>query len=908
MGGVTSSMAAKFAFFPPNPPSYKLITDDATGLLLMDPFPHRENVDVLRLPTRRGTEVVAVYVRHPMATSTLLYSHGNAADIGQMYELFIELSIHLRVNLMGYDYSGYGQSSGKPTEQNTYADIEAAYKCLEENYGTKQEDIILYGQSVGSGPTLDLAARLPRLRAVVLHSPILSGLRVMYPVKRTYWFDIYKNIDKIPLVKCPVLVIHGTSDDVVDCSHGKQLWELCLEKYEPLWLKGGNHCDLELYPEYLRHLKKFISTVEKSPSRRNSSRRSTDQIEHARRSTDYFDAPRKSMDRREKPRKSTDRPEKLRIHEYKFNNIDKLEKLKISFDHMEKSRRSVEYHEKSRRSIDQQIERARKSVDWLDRIRAEHHDSSLSLCGGNLILDDSSTLQSIRSIMLQEEIARETIKHALKALRRRHLVEEGAHGPALIALSTPIISQGSEWKEKAENLETELQQCYKAQSRLSEQLVVEVAESRVSKALLKDNESQIASLQEELTQSRDECSQLKADLEEKIKALELIVSENHQIRAQLEEMIAKAKNAEAENKMLIDRWMLQKMQDAERLNEANALYEHLIDQLKASGLEKLARQQVDGVVRRSEEGAEFFMDSIVPTSYKHKINAHEGGCASILFENNSGKLISGGQDRSIKLWDTNTGTLISTLYGCLGSVLDLSITHDNRSVIAASSSNNLYVWDVQSGRVRHTLTGHTDKVCSVDVSKISSRHVVSAAYDRTIKVWDLQKGYCTNTIIFHSNCNSLAFSTDGQTIFSGHVDGNLRLWDIQTGKLLSEVAAHSLAAVTSISVSRSGNIVLTSGRDNMHNLFDIRSLEVCGTLRASGNRVASNWSRSCISPDENYVAAGSADGSMYIWSISKADIVSTLKEHTGSVLCCSWSGLGKPLASADKNGVVCIWA
>ena len=80
----------------------------------------------------------------------------------------------------------------QPSEQHTYADIEAAYKCLEESYGTKQEDVILYGQSVGSGPTLDLAARLPRLRAVVLHSPILSGLRVMYPVKRSYWFDIYK--------------------------------------------------------------------------------------------------------------------------------------------------------------------------------------------------------------------------------------------------------------------------------------------------------------------------------------------------------------------------------------------------------------------------------------------------------------------------------------------------------------------------------------------------------------------------------------------------------------------------------------------------------------------------------------------------------------------------------------------
>ncbi|KAK9276703.1 hypothetical protein L1049_006239 [Liquidambar formosana] len=259
MGGATSSMAAKFAFFPPDPPSYKIVGDESTGKMRITDVPQRENVDVLKLPTKKGNEIVAVYVKNPSASLTVLYSHGNAADLGQMYNVFVELSVHLGVNLMGYDYSGYGQSSGKPSEQDTYADIEAAYSCLEETYGMREEDIILYGQSVGSGPTLELATHFPRLRAVILHSPILSGLRVMYPVKRTFWFDIYKNVDKIPLVNCPVLVIHGTDDEVVDCSHGKQLWELCKEKYEPLWIKGGNHCNLELYPEYLRHLKKFIS-------------------------------------------------------------------------------------------------------------------------------------------------------------------------------------------------------------------------------------------------------------------------------------------------------------------------------------------------------------------------------------------------------------------------------------------------------------------------------------------------------------------------------------------------------------------------------------------------------------------------------------------------------------------------
>lgn len=312
MGLVTSSVAAKFAFFPPTPPSYRVVKDEATGKLKLSDVPQRENVDVMMLNTKRNHSIVALYVRNPSARLTLLYSHGNAADLGQMYELFVELSIHLRVNLMGYDYAGYGQSTGKPNEYNTYADIEAAYECLERDYGAKQEDIILYGQSVGSGPTLDLAMRLPNLRAVVLHSPILSGLRVMYPVKRTYWFDIYKNIDKIGHVSCPVLVMHGTSDEVVDCSHGRQLWGLCKEKYEPLWLKGGGHCNLELYPEYIRHLRKFVSSLEKNSLNRNGSRKSTDRAEHSRKSVDRLEQSRKSTDRKsadrfEQSRKSTDR-------------------------------------------------------------------------------------------------------------------------------------------------------------------------------------------------------------------------------------------------------------------------------------------------------------------------------------------------------------------------------------------------------------------------------------------------------------------------------------------------------------------------------------------------------------------------------------------------------------------------
>ncbi|TXG54211.1 hypothetical protein EZV62_019467 [Acer yangbiense] len=305
MGCMLSHLAAKFAFFPPSPATYQIKKNENGKLTVVSssssmpiPLADDSSLDVLLIDTKRGNKIVAFYLKNPYARLTLLYSHGNAADLGQLYDLFVQLKLNLRVNIMGYDYSGYGASTGKPSEYNTYADIEAVYQCLQTEYGVSQEDLILYGQSVGSGPTLHLASKLPRLRGVVLHSGILSGLRVLCHVKFSFCFDIYQNINKIQKVKCPVLVIHlklfralelclgmelcnrassavaislnlkhqthgpGTEDDVVNWLHGNKLWKMAREPYEPLWIKGGGHCNLELYPDYIRHLCRFIQEME----------------------------------------------------------------------------------------------------------------------------------------------------------------------------------------------------------------------------------------------------------------------------------------------------------------------------------------------------------------------------------------------------------------------------------------------------------------------------------------------------------------------------------------------------------------------------------------------------------------------------------------------------------------------
>lgn len=108
-----------------------------------------------------------------------------------MTSFFIGLGQRINCNIFSYDYSGYGMSTGKPTEKNLYADIDAAWHALRTRYGISPENIILYGQSIGTVPTVDFSSRY-QVGAVILHSPLMSGMRVAFPAtQRTWFFDAF---------------------------------------------------------------------------------------------------------------------------------------------------------------------------------------------------------------------------------------------------------------------------------------------------------------------------------------------------------------------------------------------------------------------------------------------------------------------------------------------------------------------------------------------------------------------------------------------------------------------------------------------------------------------------------------------------------------------------------------------
>lgn len=181
-----------------------------------------------------------------------------------IYDWFNDLARVLRVNIMAYDYTGYGKSNGAPCEENCYADIDAAYQYLLDVRRLKPEQIVLYGRSLGSGPSCYLSSKTAKqgqsVGGVILQSPLLSAYRVAFDFRFTMAGDKFPNIDYAPNIKCPVFIVHGTQDEVVPFWHGEDLFLALPQQWraKPFWVEGAGHNNIEAL---LRPTGAFIDKV-----------------------------------------------------------------------------------------------------------------------------------------------------------------------------------------------------------------------------------------------------------------------------------------------------------------------------------------------------------------------------------------------------------------------------------------------------------------------------------------------------------------------------------------------------------------------------------------------------------------------------------------------------------------------
>ncbi len=219
-------LADRLMFFPP-PPSYGSQT-----------FPW------VRVPAGENGSIALAHLPNPDATYTILYSHGNAEDLGHVLPL-LEYLRDLGFGVIGYDYRGYGESTGgPPTAAKATADAEAAWAYATGTLGISPDRLVVYGASVGSGPAIELAARHAPA-GLVLQGAFTSAIRVMTQV-RVLPFDRFENLRRLRAVDCPVLVIHGARDEVIPFAHGKRLFDAVDGPKQSLWVEDARHNDLLL--------------------------------------------------------------------------------------------------------------------------------------------------------------------------------------------------------------------------------------------------------------------------------------------------------------------------------------------------------------------------------------------------------------------------------------------------------------------------------------------------------------------------------------------------------------------------------------------------------------------------------------------------------------------------------------
>lgn len=221
---------------------------------------------------KTGTYIAALLYKLPPSecntnTKTILYSHGNATDIGAMASLQCVIAKNVKCHVLVYDYSGYGESGGIPMEKNTYRDVKMVYEWVVANVTHHERNVVLYGQSVGSGPSCYLASRRGHVGGLILHSPFTSGMRVLTPSRALACLDIFPNIERITKVQCPVFIIHGKKDQEVAFEHGLALQAAVPDecKTEPWWVSNKGHNDVidgNNIVEYIQRLSRFVRQMD----------------------------------------------------------------------------------------------------------------------------------------------------------------------------------------------------------------------------------------------------------------------------------------------------------------------------------------------------------------------------------------------------------------------------------------------------------------------------------------------------------------------------------------------------------------------------------------------------------------------------------------------------------------------
>ena len=275
---------------------------------------------------------------------------------------------------------------------------------------------------------------------------------------------------------------------------------------------------------------------------------------------------------------------------------------------------------------------------------------------------------------------------------------------------------------------------------------------------------------------------------------------------------------------------------------------------------------------------------------------------SVAFSPDGKRVITGSQDRTIKLWDVTAGRLVNTINATQGVVNYVAFSPDGRLLSSAGQDKSLRLWERSSGLEIRAFDGHEGEVTSVAFSP-DGRGLLSASKDKTLKFWDIASGRLLRTFRAHSGpVTAVVFSPDGRLALSGSVDGTAKLWDIASGLLVRSFEGQD-GGITSVAFSPDKRLVFTGSQDKSIKSWDAATGDNIRTFSGHRGEVTSV----AASPDGELLLSGSVDKTLRLWDVATSKLVRVVGVHSGPINSVAYSPDGIHAISGSSDITVRLW-
>ncbi|KAK1229314.1 hypothetical protein PQX77_007632 [Marasmius sp. AFHP31] len=285
-----------------------------------------------------------------------------------------------------------------------------------------------------------------------------------------------------------------------------------------------------------------------------------------------------------------------------------------------------------------------------------------------------------------------------------------------------------------------------------------------------------------------------------------------------------------------------------------------------------------------------------------------------------GKYVATGGNQTTQIYDVNTGVKICLLVdkatrdaGAL-FIRSVCFSPNGKYLVTGADDKLIRIWDIGTKRIRMILRGHGQEICSVDFSS-DGRLLASGSCDRTVRVWDMIDGSSKTFIdsVTHSDIQagitSVKFSSDGRYVAAGYMDCCVRIWEVATGQLIERARGHQ-GIVNSLAFTPDASGLVSASFDKTLKYWDVSSRNRLNGSPCTMNFVGHKDHVFCVavSRDGEYIASGSKDCGVRIWDPRNATTQCLLHGHKDSVFAVDFSPSGDVLATVGGDWEVRIWS